>query len=610
MPRYDELTIPSTSDSFSQLTVPDLTAISKLLAKDPPPRKGELVAFLTKRMTDRDQVSALYDRLDEIGKAAVQEAACDPEGILNLDRFQAKYGQQPDFGTGDAWSRKSHPSMLRLFFPQFRALPDDLRELLLAFVPEPQPLKVATTGALPATLKQPTTFYSAERETGEQEVELRTRETARQALHDVKAVLRLIDAGAITVGSTGKPSQKAIRAITEALLDGDFYSLDDCIEEDWDPAGDLTMKAFAWPLLLQAAGLVDVSGSKLHLSAAGRKAATKPAHELIRLIWDKWLKTTRFDEFNRVSGIKGQQSKGALTAVAPRRQAVADVLAEHPRRKWIAIDEIFRVLRAAGVDLIVTRNPWKLYIDSAQYGALGYAGDDRWPILEGRFVLAFLFEYAATLGLLDVAYISPVCARRDYYDRWGTDDLSCLSRYDGLRFVRINDLGAWCLGRTEKYEPQSQPSEPIFQVLANFDVVASKPPLTPADALFLDRFADRQSEAVWRLSQAKILAAEEQGLSVAELKEFLTAKSKDPLPQTVEVMLTDLANRAAQLEDLGPARLIACADETVARLIASDRRLRSVCQIAGDRHVVFRAADEAAVRRGLRELGYVLRPPR
>lgn len=47
----------------------------------------------------------------------------------------------------------------------------------------------------------------------------------------------------------------------------------------------------------------------------------------------------------------------------------------------------------------------------------------------------------------------------------------------------------------------------------------------------------------------------------------------------------------------------------MARTLAGDRRLRTICQLAGERHLVFRAADESAVRRALRELGHVL-PPR
>ena len=46
-------------------------------------------------------------------------------------------------------------------------------------------------------------------------------------------------------------------------------------------------------------------------------------------------------------------------------------------------------------------------------------------------------------------------------------------------------------------------------------------------------------------------------------------------------------------------------DTVVARTLASDRRLRNICQLAGERHLVFRAADEAAARRTLQELGHV-----
>ena len=75
-------------------------------------------------------------------------------------------------------------------------------------------------------------------------------------------------------------------------------------------------------MLLQAAGLAEAAGTRLQLTAAGRKATTRPAHEVIRQVWEKWQKTTLLDEFNRVSAIKGQQAKGrGLTAVAPIRAA-------------------------------------------------------------------------------------------------------------------------------------------------------------------------------------------------------------------------------------------------------------------------------------------------
>src|SRR5262249_6120082 len=143
-----------------------------------------------------------------------------------------------------------------------------------------------------------------------------------------------------------------------------------------------------------------------------------------------------------------------LSAVVDRRSSVSDVLLDCPVGRWIAIDEFFRFIRASGEDFPIARNLWKLYLGEQQYGRLGYEGRHGWELLQGRYVLAVLFEYAATLGLIDVAYVRPQFARNDFRECWGTDDYSCLSRYDGLKYFRINALGAWCLGLTQDYEAE------------------------------------------------------------------------------------------------------------------------------------------------------------
>ena len=242
----------------------------------------------------------------------------------------------------------------------------------------------------------------------------------------------------------------------------------------------------------------------------------------------------------RIDAIKGQKSnRRGLTAVAHRRDAVVEVLEGCPSEKWIAIGELFRLLKADADDFAVTHDPLKLYIAEQQYGHFGYDSGYLWEMLQGRFVLAFVFEYAATLGVLDVAYLPPAGVRSDYRRHWGVDDFSSLSRYDGLMYVRINALGAWCLGKAEEFKPAATPLELVFQVLPNRDVVAPGQPPSPADVLFLERFAARTSESVWRLDAGKILEAVEKGMTVADLREFLAAKSQPPLPQTVDVLLND-----------------------------------------------------------------------
>jgi len=611
MPRPEEPEKLTVRETFSRLTVDDLKALLALVRGPVQARKAELVDQLAGVMESPKEGRAVYDELEDLAKKAVQEATHDPQGVWHRSRFEAKYGGLPALDRPGRSQYQTKPTELRLFFPRDPVLATDLRATLLAFVPEPPPLAVAGGDELPARVRRPQLDLGGyHRKPDQEEVELRVRETARAALLDVKAILRLVDAGQAKVGEkTRRPSQATVKAVAAVLTDGDFYGEDDCSEDDWDPASDLTMKAFAWPMLLQAAGLAGTAGSKFQLAPAGRKATTRPAHDVVGQVWEKWQKTTLLDEFNRVDVVKGQQSMGSMTAVAPRRQAVVEGLKECPVGKWVRSEELFRQLKA-GHPFFVARDSWRLYLGEQQYGSFGYDADYAWESLQGRFTLALLFEYAATLGLLDVAYISPEHARNDFRDRWGTDDLSCLSRYDGLMYFRVNPLGAWCLGLADTYEPQAVVLEKVLRVLPNLDVVAADRPPSAADVLFLERFAERSSEAVWRLSRDRILAAVEQGLAVAELKDFLASRAQGSLPQTAEVFLHDLQDKMGQLEDLGAARLIGCKDAVVARTLASDRRLRGICQLAGERHLVFKAADEAAIRRALKELGHVLPPPR
>ncbi|HZU37716.1 MAG TPA: helicase-associated domain-containing protein [Gemmataceae bacterium] len=608
MTRYRQQDTPRTvAEMLENLTVPQLKPLVQLLDRNPPPRKGEMISVLTHFLLRPERLQRLYNELDPISQAAVQEATHDPEGALAHDEFVAKFGQAPLFSKAsnrDEWDYDSdrRPTPLRLFFldPYHNLLPTDLRELLLTFVPPPQPVTVASHDELPASIPG-----------GDEDVSLRVRETASDALHDVHAVLRLVDNGAIRVSEkTNRPTATSLTAINDILRGGDFYTHDD-EEKRWhhDPAHDLNIKPFAWAMLVQAGGLAKPEGSKLQLTPAGRKATGLPAHEVIRSLWHKWLSTTLLDEFSRISVIKGQQTaRGHLTAVPPRRQALDAALRETPLKHWLAVDEFFRTMRARKHRFEVTRDIWQLYLGHREYGNLARSGEE-WLLVQGRFILAVLFEYTATLGLVDVAYISPQGARDDLRGLWGTDDLSCLSRYDGLKFIRLNALGAWCLGRADRYEPEARAVAPIFQVLPNFDVVTSERTPPAADVLLLERFAERRSEAVWHLEPSRILSAVAEGLSIRELRDFLTARGTGPLPQTVQTLLDDLEQRAGMLHDRGTVRLIECADPTVAQLLLHDRRLSGLCMPAGDRALVFRIEDETAVRRAIRELGYVLPPP-
>ena len=236
-------------------------------------------------------------------------------------------------------------------------------------------------------------------------------------------------------------------------------------------------------------------------------------------------------------------------------------------------------------------------------GSLGYAGNHDWDILQGRYVLSVLFEYAATLGMIDVAYTHPDGAPPDFTKNGGADDLAYLSRYDGLRYFRLNPLGAYCLGEVDAYEPTLPPPAVRLTVFADLRMRVEGR-LPSHERLLLETVANPESDDAWRLEPSSILAAMENGYQVQELREFLSARDDQPLPETVEGFLRNLERGEHALKSRDAALLIECADKDVAARLAADRKTAPLCLPAGERHVVVRAKDEKRFRKAVHGLGY------
>ncbi|WP_406045812.1 helicase-associated domain-containing protein [Micromonospora sp. NBC_00898] len=427
------------------------------------------------------------------------------------------------------------------------------------------------------------------------------RSTAAQAEANLHAVLHLVAAGRLRCSeTTRRPAAATVAAVAEVLDGGDYY-----------PAEPIA--AFAWPLLLQAGGLAELAGGRLQLTDRGRAALGKPTAATIRQLWRSWVTTTLLDEFNRIDRIKGQRAANVLTSVKTRRKAVATALAACRCDEWIAVDDLFAAMRrrreTSPTVARSERGLWKLYLVDPQYGSLGYSGFADWPILEGRYTLAVLFEYAATLGLIDIEYTDPVGARTDYHGNWGADDLDYLSRYDGLLAIRLNPLGAYALGVTGDYQSPASTTEPerTLKVLPTLDIVAVGDP-TAADRLVLDAHTEHTSDRVWTVRADTLLAAAETGRPLGQFVTFLTDRAMHDLPAALAVLVDDVTTRATRISDRGLVRLVECADAPLATLVARDPKLRTLCTLVGDRHLTVPVEHETQFRRALRALGYTTTP--
>ena len=581
-------------DALTRLTVPDLKdLLSHLPGADTQGRKEDLIDRILAALTEPGLATS-WTRLDETQQAAVAEAIHHPLGEYSEQRFRAKYQRVPAFQVAGA---KSHGyggnkrSALGLFI-HYSAddrryfVPAELGTRLKAFVAKPTPVDL----------------HSAETLADDEGLTLRP--TERDALLEVFVMLRTIEQARIQVGEkTALPGAAALRLLTEKLVGGDFYPWVEK-KRKWDQEIG-PIKAFAWPMLLQAAGLAVRTAGRLTLSPAGIKALSTPAAEVLRGIWRKWQKSTLFDEFSRIDEIKGQNAKGrVMTAVAPRRAAIEEALQDCPVGRWVAFDDFSRFMRASDRMFAVTHDSWKLYLAERQYGSLGYEGFGGWNILQDRYMSAVLFEYAATLGMVDVAFRDPAGASDDFRDLWGADDLAFLSRYDGISHFRLTPLGAYVLGLDATYKPVAIPSNVAVSVMPSLLVSVVRGSLGPEETLLLDNWAVLIQLGNWRLDREKALSAIEKGHDIAELQRFLETRDEMPLPEPVESFIRQRERNGKALKVAGSAVLIECRDKETADAIGSHKETGSLCLRAGPKGLVVRSESLDKFRERVRLLGF------
>jgi hypothetical protein len=608
--------LPRLEAALNNMTVGDLKWYASALAEKLPTRKGELAAVML-QLLQPAQLRKVWGQLSPEQQHLVSEVVHNLGGRYNPEMLRAKYPNAPapqppsggyySYSPRDPKARHVTPFDL-LFYRDVDIgtyIPFDLAALLMAFVPQPPKGRLRTQD-------QPPTVPATPGRLGTTEVTVSNVEPA--AFHDLTATLQLIQSGKASVSATTHmPTLATTRQLRQRLLVGDYF------EDSYERAED-AIRPLALLLIVQAAKWATPgSGTKLELTRRGQALlGVQIGAQHIREAWESWAKNNLLDELSRIRAIRGQQSKGTrLTKPAERREKLAAALRDLPVGQWVELDEFFRYLRAQGRGLTVERGETGLHIGSyPEYSWLGYS-NNYWDIVIGSYLRALLFEYAATLGMIEIAYTLPDEAPHDFGDAYGLDEYEYLSRYDGLLGLRLTNLGAYALGLTDDYSPPVAAVEigaPVLKVLPNLDVaVTAAARLLPNDRAFLERIAAEQSQNVFRLDRDQLLEAAENGLTLDQVQEFLASRSgvnAESFPQIVRVFFEDLAKRMGALREAGRVIVLAGEDRFLLTELANAPTLRALVQLAtiGEQTVLLLPEEqETAVRRQLKKLGYVTR---
>lgn len=618
--------LPSLEQGLFSYTVAELKWYAEVLPGSKPLRKADLVAKLRAALTDPGYLRALYEQLGEEQSWLVADVVHNTGGWLKLGRAHARYpsvappenprSRHSFYAIGDFYSdpfKKLTASGFEVLFCYSYELgffiAREVTDLLSRIVPAPPPSSLKTLSA-PPTL--PGTR-------GRQQPQVLQANAERTIFEDVAATLSLAQEGKAGISSTTRlPTLGTVRQLRKLLAEGDYF------EEsggDYERAED-AMRPLALLLLVQAprwAVPVSKGSTRLAITPVGQevlRSEATPHH--IRQLWEAWCKSDLLDELSRVRGIRGQQSKYTkLTKPRERREKIVAALRACPPGRWVDLAEFMRYAEAEELLPRIERTQHSnLFVGySGSYDMWEYRRSDYVDMVQGSYIRAFLWEYAATLGVVEIAYTRTEDATVDRGSWHGMEEW--VSRYDGLLGFRVTDLGAFALGLTDEYVPPTAEmgtGTPAMVLLPNFDIVitdASR--VSSRDRAFLARICTTQSQDVYRLSRDLLLDyAAGNGNGLEPVRNFLesrTLKSQADFPQTVRVFLADTENRLNAVQDWGRA-LVLKGDEHVLTELAHTRLVKDMAQLGkvkGETVLLVKEEHESAVRRQLKKMGYVPR---
>jgi len=563
-------------------------------------RKAELVEHIVHVMTTPEWMRQQWEQLDDLSRKAVSLAVHNG-GQFDEAVFLARYGRLPS-RPGSKWSWERKPIRLDLFIHNGR-IPDDLLPMLETWVPRLEPFRIEGRPEVPATIKL-----------GSEKYELLRAETEHTGPSDLAAFLRLVQRGEVSVTpSSLMPTAATVKKLLAQLREGDFLTHAETLKaaETIRPVG-LTLFAIQSGLSRRAQSY----GGKLELTDAGRAWLRTQEPELLLQALEQWTQSNLFDELSRIRAIRGQNARGtSLSPPSHRRERIVEALSWCPAGVWIDIEDFFRAIVAWQLDFEVETTGYSnLYVGYAGYAHEYTWGDASayWRIIHGLYILAVLWETLATIGAVDIAYLLPEEANYQaevyYYDEL------YFSLYDGLKYFRINPLGAYLFGQRAEYAPFARSRPPFLQAVADPSAsphgvilrVIAPEQVTPSDKLMLTTVAVPLDDGSYRIDLDSLLTALEQEHDLQAALAYIQEWHNGPVPDELTTLFREGIARGKAFSVPAAALTINVEDPELARMVVADDKLKRFCRLAGDRTIVIPANRERAFRNRLRELKYVV----
>lgn len=440
------------------------------------------------------------------------------------------------------------------------AWPQYLRDFLRSTYPQPENYRIKTIPEPPANL-------------------LRWEEGESVIFEEIQKLLAYRLQGAITVNTSGKVAANAFKKMRKILGVKEFLPE----EEDFS--------LLRTTCLAQMLASYEPKKNQINIDSL----------EIL-----KQFRKTLDKDFNILFLLNDLKNHGYVNLNYYKRQAektLIEWMERLPKNEWVSVGNLTAYAQIHDLKM-QPASPSEYqslaYEVPSQFGTnkLSISGGNAYFFVE-RPALLGSFYLMAALGWLDIAYEAPK----------GTFAEGYYSSYDGLKCVRLNDLGAYIFGRSSSgdYTPKVNKATQELVFDDQSLLIFCDPENAVAETV-LANYAERVSSTRFRVT-ADTFLKDCKSRSQLMSKITLFQKSVAPnLPSNWHSFFDDLLVKAEPLRAVSDFSVfeIPAKNQTLIRLLAQDPILKTLVIKAEGFRVLVAQNQQAKFKSRLRELGYLI----
>lgn len=578
---------------FKHFTRFDVNALRSLLqiVGHPNPnevRRDEAIFYLIQRLQSKAALRELWEHLSPITQKTLSFTVHNTDGVYKPELVRLRYGEAPP-APQTYWSGYI-PTELDLFLDENQKVLPELFPILRVVAPKPEKWEI------PAHAEPPQRYQSIgfERSPGPE-----------IGLQDMTAVLALIGQKKILVNDRMLPTFESIQLIMDNLAAGDLLK-EDSIKDPYDAIKPVGLTRFLVGSGLASLGPRSGYNTQLILSPIGWEWLIGPSSDLLLDAMESWVGSNYYDEIDRIDHLRNAAKPGEKrTPPKERRDSIIETLSWSPQKTWLSVNDFFVALKLWQHDFEV--DPELNAIDDANGRKMSIEElKDPWRAVQGAYTLVILFEILGSIGALDLAYTEPQHAPpflEAPTESWQRPPQP-FSRYDGLTYFRINDLGAYLLGHSRRYSIPQVCTGRFLVIDEDLSLQPSAKKMLPYQRQILPLLGTEKENGRFYLDKVAWLQAQQTENTLEEREKLLLARHDGPLSPLIEDWLEQVKADSTALRKGRSMITIQVKRPEVRNAILEDPELRRYCRLLDDRTLLIPGTRERAFLRKVMQLGY------